>query len=426
MDIGWTHAASSVLAAFLASLVECVEALTIVLAVGSVRGWRSALGGSGAALVVLLAIVAVLGPALARIPLHTIQIAVGALLLLFGLRWLRKSILRAVGVIPLHDEAAAFAKETARLRTIGGAGAWDMAAVAASFQITMLEGIEVVFIVIAIGAGGASLTGADCTPYTIHYAYDTTALGNGTASAIIKEGGKTWFFITADYAFGTQLQDAATKVVLANGGKVLGAVRAPLGTTDYSSFLLQAQASGAQVLGLANAGTDFSNSLKAANEFGITKTMKPAALLAFLTDIHAATLQTAQGLYLTTGFYWDLNDQTRAFGKRFFAKVNRMPTMDQAAVYSATIQYLNAVKTVGSTDSDKVMAQLKKTKINDFFAKDGYIREDGLMVHTMYVMKVKTPAESKYPWDYYKVVKVMTGAEADGAQPDPTCPMIKK
>ena len=156
---------------------------------------------------------------------------------------------------------------------------------------------------IAVGAGGASLTGVDCTPYTVHYAYDTTALGNGTASAIIKEGGKTWFFVTADYAFGTQLQDAATKVVLANGGKVLGAVRAPLGTTDYSSFLLQAQASGAQVIGLANAGTDFSNSLKAANEFGITKTMKPAALLAFITDIHALTLQTAQGLYLTTGWY---------------------------------------------------------------------------------------------------------------------------
>ena len=279
---------------------------------------------------------------------------------------------------------------------------------------------------IAVGAGGASLTGVDCTPYTVHYAYDTTALGNGTASAITKEGGKTWFFVTADYAFGTQLQDAATKVVLANGGKVLGAVRAPLGTTDYSSFLLQAQASGAQVIGLANAGTDFSNSLKAANEFGITKTMKPAALLAFITDIHALTLQTAQGLYLTTGWYWDLNDQTRAFGKRFFAKVNRMPTMDQSAYYSATMQYLNAVKAVGSTDSDKVMAQLKKTKINDMFAKDGYIRADGLMVHSMYVMQVKKPAESKYPWDYYRVVKVMTGEEADGSQPDPTCPMLKK
>ena len=169
----------------------------------------------------------------------------------------------------------------------------------------------------AVGAGGASLTGADCTPYTVHYLYDTTALANGTASVIVKQGGKTWFFVTADYAFGTQLQDAATRVVTANGGKVLGAVRAPLGTTDYSSFLLQAQASGAQVLGLANAGTDFSNSLKAANEFGITKTMKPAALLAFISDIHSLTLQTAQGLYLTTGWYWDLNDETRAFAKRF-------------------------------------------------------------------------------------------------------------
>jgi branched-chain amino acid transport system substrate-binding protein len=279
---------------------------------------------------------------------------------------------------------------------------------------------------IAIGAGGASLTGVDCTPYTIHYAYDTTALGNGTASAIVNQGGKTWFFVTADYAFGSQLQEAATKVVLANGGKVLGAVRAPLGTTDYSSFLLQAQASGAQVLGLSNAGTDFSNSLKAANEFGITKTMKPAALLAFLSDIHALTLQTAQGLYLTTSWYWDLNDQTRAFAKRFYAKMNRQPTENQAAYYSATFQYLNAVKAVGSTDSDKVMAQLKKTKINDFFAKDGSIRADGLMVHTMYVMQVKTPAESKYPWDYYKLIATIPADEAFIPLEKSVCPMVKK
>src|SRR5882757_10736739 len=279
---------------------------------------------------------------------------------------------------------------------------------------------------IAIGAGGASLTGADCTPYSIHYAYDTTALGNGTASAIVKQGGKTWFFVTADYAFGTQLQEAAARVVTANGGKVLGAVRAPLGTTDYSSFLLQAQASGAQVLGLANAGTDFSNSLKGANEFGITKTMKPAALLAFISDIHSLTLQTAQGLYLTTAWYWDLNDETRAFAKRFFAKMHREPTMTQAAYYSATLQYLKAVKTVGSTDPDLVMAELKKAKINDMFTKNGYIRADGLMVHTMYVMQVKTPAESKYPWDYYKVIKVMSGEEADGSQPDPACSLSKK
>jgi len=278
----------------------------------------------------------------------------------------------------------------------------------------------------AVGAGGASLTGADCTPYSIHYAYDTTALGNGTASAIVKQGGKTWFFLTADYAFGSQLQEAAARVVTANGGKVLGAVRAPLGTTDYSSFLLQAQASGAQVLGLANAGTDFSNSLKGANEFGITKTMKPAALLAFISDIHSLTLQTAQGLYLTTAWYWDLNEETRAFAQRFFAKMHREPTMTQAAYYSAALQYLKAVKTVGSTDPDLIMAELKKAKINDMFAKNGYIRADGLMVHTMYVMQVKTPAESRYPWDYYKVIKVMSGEEAYGSQPDPACSLSKK
>jgi branched-chain amino acid transport system substrate-binding protein len=277
----------------------------------------------------------------------------------------------------------------------------------------------------AIGAGGASLTGADCTAYTVHYAYDTTALANGTASVIVKNGGKSWFFLTADYAFGTQLQDSATKVVLANGGKIVGAVRVPLGTTDFSSFLLQAQSSGAQVLGLANAGTDFSNSLKGANEFGLTKTMTPAALLAFLSDINSLTLQTAQGLYLTTGWYWDLNEETRAFGKRFFAKMHKEPTMTQAAYYSATLQYLKAVKTVGTTDSDKVMAELKKTKINDMFAKNGYIRADGLMIHTMYVMEVKKPAESKYPWDYYKVIKVMSGEEAFGSQPDPSCPLTK-
>ena len=278
----------------------------------------------------------------------------------------------------------------------------------------------------AIGAGGASLTGADCTGYSIHYAYDTTSLANGTASVIVKQGGKTWYFVTADYAFGTQLQDAATRVVTANGGKVLGAVRAPLGTTDYSSFLLQAQASGAQVLGLANAGTDFSNSLKGANEFGLTKTMTPAALLAFISDIHSLTLQTAQGLYLTTAWYWDLNDETRGFSKRLFAKTHKEPTMTQAAYYSATLQYLTAVKSVKSTDPDLVMTELKNMKINDMFTKNGYIRPDGLMVHTMYVMQVKTPAESKYPWDYYKIIKIMPGEEAYGRESDPTCPLVKK
>src|ERR1700734_2116958 len=266
----------------------------------------------------------------------------------------------------------------------------------------------------AIGAGGSSLTNEDCTAYTVHYVYDTTALANGTASTIVQNGGKSWFYLTADYAFGTQLQTAASKVVEAAGGKAVGSVRGPLGASDFSSFLLQAQGSGAQVLGLANAGEDFTNSLKAANEFGITKKMKPAALLAFITNIDSLGLQTAQGLYLTTGFYWDLNDDTRAFAKRYFEKTKKEPTMDQAGYYSATLTYLKAVKAVGSTDADKVMAELKKTKINDMFAKGGYIRADGVMIHDMYVMQVKSPQESKYPWDYYKVVKVMSGEEAFG------------
>jgi branched-chain amino acid transport system substrate-binding protein len=276
-----------------------------------------------------------------------------------------------------------------------------------------------------IGAGGASLTNEDCTAYTVHYVYDTTALANGTASAIVNGGGKTWFYLTADYAFGTQLQSAASKVVEAHGGKNVGAVRVPLGAADFSSFLLQAQASGAQVLGLANAGTDFSNSLKAANEFGITRTMKPAALLAFLTDIHSLGLKTAQGLYLTTGWYWDLNPDTRAFAKRYFAKMNKEPTMDQAGIYSATMTYLKTVKAVGATDSDKVMAELKRMKINDMFTNGGYIRADGVMVHDMYVMQVKSPQESKYPWDYYKVVKKMNGEEAFGPITG-LCPLAPK
>jgi branched-chain amino acid transport system substrate-binding protein len=278
---------------------------------------------------------------------------------------------------------------------------------------------------IVIGAGGASLTNEDCTAYSVHYVYDTTALANGTATAMVNAGNKSWYYLTADYAFGTQLQNAASKVVEAHGGKNLGAVRVPLGAADFSSFLLQAQASGAQVLGLANAGSDFSNSLKAANEFGITRTMKPAALLAFITDIHSLGLKTAQGLYLTTGWYWDLNDETRAFAKRFFAKVNREPTMDQAGVYSATLTYLKAVKAAGTTDADKVMAQLKKDKINDMFTKGGYIRADGAMIHEMYVMQVKTPQESKYPWDYYRLIRKMSGEEAFGPVTG-LCPLAPK
>jgi branched-chain amino acid transport system substrate-binding protein len=290
-----------------------------------------------------------------------------------------------------------------------------MAKVAAAKQVPFFS----------IGAGGASLTNEDCTAYTVHYVYDTTALANGTATAIVQAGAKSWFYLTADYAFGTQLQNAAAKVVEAHGGKNLGAVRVPLGAADFSSFLLQAQGSGAQVLGLANAGTDFSNSLKAANEFGVTRTMKPAALLAFLTDIHSVGLQTAQGLYLTTAWYWDLSPATREFAKRFFAKMNREPTMDQAGTYSAVSSYLKAVKAAGTTDADKVMTQLKSMKIDDLFARGGYIRADGAMIHDMYVMQVKSPQESKYPWDYYKVVRKMNGEEAFGPVTG-LCPLAHK
>ena len=282
---------------------------------------------------------------------------------------------------------------------------------------------KVVYVV--VGAVGASLTNEDCTPYSVHYSFDTTALANGTATAMVESGGRTWFYLTADYSFGTQLQNAASKVVAAKGGKNVGAVRVPLSTADFSSFLLQAQSSGAQVLALANAGHDLTNSLKAANEFGVTRTMKPAALDAYITDIHSLGLQTAQGLFLTTSWYWDLNDDTRAFARRYFDKMKKEPTENQAAYYSATLTYLKAVKAVGTTDSDKVMAELKRAKIDDIFVKAGYIRADGVMIHPMYVMQVKSPQESKYPWDYFKVLKTLNGEEAFGPMTG-LCSLTKK
>jgi branched-chain amino acid transport system substrate-binding protein len=278
----------------------------------------------------------------------------------------------------------------------------------------------------AIGAAAASLTGKDCTPYTIHYGYDTTALANGTAKTILDEGGKSWFFLTADYAFGKQLEAGAAEVVKTGGGSVVGDVRVPLGTSDFSSYLLQAQGSGAQVLGLANAGTDTSNSMKAAAEFGLTKTMRPAALLVFISDVHAMGLDIAQGLVLTTAWYWDLNDTTRAFAKRFYEKTKKMPTFPQAAFYSATLTYLNAVKAAGTTDPDKIMDEVRKTKINDMFVQGGVIRPDGLLEHDMYIVQVKTPAESKGAWDYYKIIKTMKGDEAFGKLADSACPLVKK
>ena len=276
-----------------------------------------------------------------------------------------------------------------------------------------------------VGAGGSSLTNEDCTAYSVHYVFDTTALANGTASAVLRTGAKTWFYLSADYAFGTQLVNSASRVVEASGGKNLGVVRVPLSSADFSSFLLQAHSSGAQVLAFANAGDDFQNALKAAREFGITKTMTPVALVAFINNIHSLGLETAQGLYLTTSWYWDLNDETRAFARRFFEKMKTQPTMDQAGTYSATLTYLKAVKAVGTTDAAKVMDELRRTKINDMFTKGGYIRADGLMIHDMYVMQVKSPQESKYPWDYYRIVTVMPGPEAFGPITG-RCPLAPK
>jgi branched-chain amino acid transport system substrate-binding protein len=276
--------------------------------------------------------------------------------------------------------------------------------------------------------GGAStrLTNEDCNAYTVHYVYDTYALANGTGKAIVQQGGKTWFFITADYAFGKSLEDDTTAAVKASGGEVKGHVAHPLNASDFSSYMLQAQASKAQIVGLANAGGDTINSIKAANEFGLTKNQSLAGLLLFITDIHSLGLKTAQGMMLTDAWYWDTNDETRKFGRRFFEKVKRMPSYDQAGVYSAVTTYLKAIKATGTDDADKVMAELKKTKINDVFAKNGYIRQDGRMVHEMYLMQVKKPEESKYPWDYYTLKATIPAEQAFQPLSQSTCPMIKK
>ncbi|KXU95670.1 ABC transporter permease [Caballeronia megalochromosomata] len=277
---------------------------------------------------------------------------------------------------------------------------------------------------INIGAGADNLTNEQCSPYTVHYAYDTMALAKGTGSAVTKQGGKTWYFLTADYAFGKALEKNTADVVKANGGQVLGEVRHPLSASDFSSFLLQAQGSKAQVLGLANAGGDTINSIKAAKEFGITKSMKIAALLIFISDIHSLGLETTQGLVATDSWYWNKDDKTRAWAKRYFDKMKKMPGSLQAADYSAVTTYLNAVKAAGTTDSDKVMAQLKKAKIDDFYAK-GYIREDGAMIHDMYLMEVKKPSESKEPWDYYKITATIPGDQAFGTKAESRCKLWK-
>jgi branched-chain amino acid transport system substrate-binding protein len=270
-----------------------------------------------------------------------------------------------------------------------------------------------------VGPGSSALTNDQCSPYTVHYAYDTVAMAKTTGPAVVKSGGKSWYFMTADYAFGTALQTDATNVVKASGGTVVGAVRHPLATSDFSSFMLQAQASKAQILGLANAGGDTINSIKAANEFGLTKTMKLAGLLMFINDVHSL------GMYLTDSWYWNQSPESRTWAKRFFEKFKRMPSSLQAADYSVTQFYLNAVKAAGSDDGDKTMEQMRKLKVNDMYTKGGYVRADGSMIHDMYLMQVKTPESSITPWDYYNVVATAKGEEAFLTKAESKCSLWK-
>lgn len=281
-------------------------------------------------------------------------------------------------------------------------------------------------IVLMSGPGSTAITNENCNDVSVHWTYDTYALANGTAKAVTQAGGKKWFFLTADYAFGHALEKDASDVVKANGGEVMGAVRHPFPGNDFSSYLLKAQSSGAQVIGLANAGGDTINSIKQAAEFGITPKQSLAGLLVFITDVHSLGLKNTQNMFLTEGFYWNLNDETRAWSKRFFEQHKRMPTMVQAGQYSSIMHYLKAIKAINSDDTAKVMAQMKKTPVNDFFAKNGKIRDDGRMVHDMYLLQVKKPAESKTPWDYYHVKATIPAAAAFQPLSASRCPLIKK
>ena len=281
-------------------------------------------------------------------------------------------------------------------------------------------------LILVSGAGSTRLTNEDCNDVTVHWTYDTYALANGTAKAVTQQGGKKWFFLTADYAFGHSLEKDASEVVKASGGQVMGTVRHPFPGSDFSSYLLKAQSSGAQIIGLANAGGDTINAVKQATEFGITPKQSLAGLLIFISDIHSLGLKATQGMYLTEGFYWNHNDETRAWSKRYFAQMKRMPTMVHAGQYSSVMHYLKAVKAAGTDQTGKVLAQMKKTPVNDFFAKNGQIRDDGRMVHDMLLLQVKKPAESTTPWDYYHVKATIPAAEAFTPVAASRCALLKK
>lgn len=279
--------------------------------------------------------------------------------------------------------------------------------------------------IIVVGAGAPALTNEQCTPYTLNYAYDTVAQARGTGAAVVKAGGKSWYFLTADYAFGHALQADTTTVVKAGGGTVVGSVKHPLSSGDFSSFLLQAQSSKAEILALANAGADATNAIKAANEFGITKTMRLAGMIMFINDIHAMGLPAAQGMYLTDSWYWNASDETRAWSRKFYDRRQAMPSSLQAADYSAALQYLRAVKAAGTDDADRVLAHLRGNKLNDMYIKDGIVRPDGRVVHDMYLLQVKTPEQSKEPWDYFTVLQTIDGNQAFTTQAESRCALWK-
>jgi len=281
-------------------------------------------------------------------------------------------------------------------------------------------------VLLATGPGTPDLTGKACSPVGFHWAYDNYALANVATAPLVQKGFKSWYFLTADYSFGHALETEATKVITANGGKVLGSSRAPLNTSDFSSYLLQAQASQAQVVGLANAGADMMTSLKQANEFGlIAGGQNVAALLVNLPDIHALGLKNAKGLMFADSFYWDLDDKTREWSKRFMARFNgKAPGSLQAAVYGAVTHYLKAVEATKSDAGDVVAEQMRKTPIDDFYTHDGSIRADGRVLRDMYLLQVKDPSESKYPWDYYKVLAKVPGDKAFRPLKDGNCPLV--
>jgi branched-chain amino acid transport system substrate-binding protein len=278
---------------------------------------------------------------------------------------------------------------------------------------------------LVVSTGTARLTNEDCNAYTVHYGYDTVALARSTGSAVVKQGGKTWYFLTADYAFGQSLEKDTSDVVKANGGTVLGSIRHPISASDFSSFLLQAQASNAQILGLANAGGDMIAAIKTAREFGVTKTMKLAGLILFVNDVHALGLELAQGMYLTDSWYWDQNEASRTWSRRYFEKMKKMPNAIQASSYSATAHYLAAVKATGTDEADAVMARMKATPIKDMLTSHGVIRPDGRMVSDLYLRQVKSPEESRYPWDYFKGGTRVPGDQAFTTKAETKCALWK-